>query len=323
MRTALSFHPKKRKGTGPMTKEEIEAAKKAAFAAKPHIESNKRFKGKDYRDEIDSIIKPGEEDNLDFSDDELSQVLKMQVKKEPDAEPIVEDVKPADDSAAPTGEDKLSSAVPEDVSLNTPVSNPDEIAAASETSTQETSNGTVESSAAQADTEKPPESKEEGVTEDSVNTSLAAKEAEGGDLEGSVTAEDPPNFDSDNEVVDDEVVDEPAAEDSDLMSQVPPPTASSSQEENMDVPEAAEESTDPVPESAPPSEDPPMDTSVSNSDEKSEVAQQPRTEIVNGQSSLDSRSAEEDLLTSTTNMEEGDEQYKNIIAESQMDNIFN
>jgi len=96
-------------------------------------------------------------------------------------------------------------------------------------------------------------------------------------------------------------------------------------------------STDPVPESAPladdngsameqsasPSEDPPMDTSVSNSDEKSEVAQQPRTEIVNGQSSLDSRSAEEDLLTSTTNMEEGDEQYKNIIAESQMDNIFN
>ena len=261
----------------------------------------------------------------------------MQVKKEPDAEPIVEDVKPADDSAAPTGEDKLSSAVPEDVSLNTPVSNPDEIAAASETSTQETSNGTVESSAAQADTEKPPESKEEGVTEDSVNTSLAAKEAEGGDLEGSVTAEDPPNFDSDNEVVDDEVVDEPAAEDSDLMSQVPPPTASSSQEENMDVPEAAEESTDPVPESAPladdngsameqsasPSEDPPMDTSVSNSDEKSEVAQQPRTEIVNGQSSLDSRSAEEDLLTSTTNMEEGDEQYKNIIAESQMDNIFN
>ena len=61
-----------------MTKEEIEAAKRAAFAAKPHIVVDaKKLKGKDYRDEIDSIIKPGEEDNLDFSDDELSQVLKV------------------------------------------------------------------------------------------------------------------------------------------------------------------------------------------------------------------------------------------------------
>ena len=61
-----------------MTKEEIEAAKRAAFAAKPHIiTDSKKFKGKDYRDEIDSIIKPGEEDNMDFSDDELSQVLKV------------------------------------------------------------------------------------------------------------------------------------------------------------------------------------------------------------------------------------------------------
>ena len=36
-------------------------------------------------------------------------------------------------------------------------------------------------------------------------------------------------------------------------------------------------------------------------------------------------SAEEDLLTSTeaTSMEEGDEQYKNMIAETQMENIFN
>ena len=63
-----------------MTKEEIEAAKRAAFAAKPHIVvDSKKLKGKDYRDEIDSIIKPGEEDNLDFSDDELSQVLKVSV----------------------------------------------------------------------------------------------------------------------------------------------------------------------------------------------------------------------------------------------------
>merc|ERR1711956_152528 len=36
-------------------------------------------------------------------------------------------------------------------------------------------------------------------------------------------------------------------------------------------------------------------------------------------------SAEEDLLFSTeaTSMEEGDEQYKNTIAETQMENIFN
>ena len=54
--------------------------------------------------------------------------------------------------------------------------------------------------------------------------------------------------------------------------------------------------------------------------------------VENGQNSLDSKhdpqketSAEEDLLSSTqaTDMEEGDEQYKNMIAESQMDNLFN
>ena len=71
---------KKRKKSGAaMTKAEIEEAKKAAFAAKPHIEvdRSKLRRKKDYRDDIDSIIKPGEEDNLDFSDDELSQVLKV------------------------------------------------------------------------------------------------------------------------------------------------------------------------------------------------------------------------------------------------------
>ena len=61
-----------------MTKEDIEAAKRAAFAAKPHIEVNaKKLRKKDYRDEIDTIIKAGEEDYQDFSDDELSQVLKV------------------------------------------------------------------------------------------------------------------------------------------------------------------------------------------------------------------------------------------------------
>jgi hypothetical protein len=69
---------KKRKSGAAMTKEDIEAAKRAAFAAKPHIEVNaKKLRKKDYRDEIDTIIKAGEEDYQDFSDDELSQVLKV------------------------------------------------------------------------------------------------------------------------------------------------------------------------------------------------------------------------------------------------------
>ena len=284
----------------------------------------------------------------------------MQVKKEPDTEPLVDETKPVEADSALTGEDKLSTAVPEDVSLNTPVSNSEEIAASTEptaetgetsttTPTAETSNGITDAPAAQEEGKTPEESKNEGVTDDSVSNSLAAKE-EGGDLEGSVTAEDPPNpYDSDDDVVDDEVVDEPAADeaDDDLMSQVPPPLpAASSSQENMESAEAAEvaspvspaapaaestmDSTPAEPDSestaeaaeAPVSSLEPMDTSVSNSDDKSE--QDSRTEIVNGQN-LDShhRSAEEDLLTSTTNMEEGDEQYKNIIAESQMDNIFN
>ena len=63
-----------------MTKAEIEAAKRAAFAAKPQIvvDGNK-YKGKDKRDEIDRIIKPGEDLGSDFSDDELSQVLKVMI----------------------------------------------------------------------------------------------------------------------------------------------------------------------------------------------------------------------------------------------------
>ena len=396
----IKLPPKKRKG-GQMSKEEIEAAKRAAFAAKPHIiTDSKKFKGKDYRDEIDSIIKPGEEDNMDFSDDELSQVLKvccsnftyicwspqphlyhfqMQVKKEQDTEPLVDEVKPMDDSGNVLGgssEDKLSSAVPEDVSLNTPVSNPEEIAAANEPTTTETSNGTVEASTPSL-AEEPPstsesavaasveqaeeaagtplteeeavsDSKVEPVTEESVNSSLTAKADEGGDLEGSVTEENPPNpYDSDNEVVDDEPVAEEEA--ADLMSQVPPPPSQTNV--NTDDPKvdltaeqptpagvatAADPEEVPMDQSslidteAPPVDDPPapIDTTSSVSDDKSEVVEpeessSSRTEIVNGQNSLDSRSVEEDLLTSTTNMEEGDEQYKNIIAESQMDNIFN
>ena len=61
-----------------MTKEDIEEAKRAAFDSKPQIVVDaKKLRKKDYRDEIDTILKPGEEDYADFSDDELSQVLKV------------------------------------------------------------------------------------------------------------------------------------------------------------------------------------------------------------------------------------------------------
>merc|ERR1712241_554240 len=102
---------KKRKAGQPMTKEDIERAKKAAFAAKPQIMvDSKKLKKKDYRDEIDSIIKPGEEDYADFSDDELSQVLKTQnIKKEP--APSKERVEGSDDDED-AGSEKAASPVP-------------------------------------------------------------------------------------------------------------------------------------------------------------------------------------------------------------------
>ena len=60
-----------------MSREDIEAAKQAAFNAKPYIVNSKKFRKKDYRDKIDTIIKAGEEDYQDSSDDEFSQVLKV------------------------------------------------------------------------------------------------------------------------------------------------------------------------------------------------------------------------------------------------------
>merc|ERR1712080_731148 len=172
---------KKRKSGAAMTKEEIEAAKRAAFAAKPHIVVDaKKLKKKDYRDEIDSIIKPGEEDYQDFSDDELSQVLKMQnIKKEPEPEPLKERIEGSDDEEA--ANDKLASSVPEDVSLNTPVSNPeagDGSDAENNENEPETNNSNKEAAG-------------EGCG------GISGDIEDGGDLEGSVTAESPvQNFDS-------------------------------------------------------------------------------------------------------------------------------
>lgn len=366
---------KKRKG-GQMTKEEIEEAKRAAFAAKPHIVvDSKKLKGKDYRDEIDSIIKPGEEDNLDFSDDELSQVLKMQVKKEQDALPL-DDLKPMGDDqlAESLAEEKLSSSVPEDVSLNTPVSNPEDMDQSSSQLASTTNNEEGKSEEPTSSNTEPASTTTVAADAEQLPPSADGEapsmaKDEGGDLEGSVTEEDPPPnpFDSDNEVVDDEPVvpeeEDPAAvADND---EAPPTTTSedvlervteeaSSSEQPPTTSEAAADmiSSEPI---APTSDEPvetsssnqePMDTdkSAANNDDFSNATEASSASsssaapaaandgVVNenGQNSLDSEqhnpiSAEEDLLTSTeaTNMEEGDEQYKNMIAESQMDNIFN
>lgn len=298
---------KKRKGEA-MTKDEIEQAKRAAFAAKPQIVmDSKKFKGKDRRDEIDRIIAPGEEDNLDFSDDELSQVLKMQVKKEP----AEDTVKPNSDETEATSGDLN---VPEDVSLNTPKSNPPEDDADDEDVKNEIKNNDPTSTTSAEPTEA-----------DSSNVDTGVAKEEGGDLEGSVTEEAPPDdpFDSDNDVVDDEPADqenasEPAAADHSVNS----PSAPSSQPPVFDEASEAMETTQDTTNSA-----------TNFSDETAVRTDSSQNVVENGQNSLDSSAqppkndtiAEDDILTSTqaTDMEEGDEQYKNLIAESQMDNIFN
>merc|ERR1711936_1147770 len=128
---------------------------------------------------------PGEADNLDFSDDELSQVLKMQpkIKKEPEEEKPTTTSEMETNAAESSGDSK----VPEDVSLNTPKSNPEDM----------DEDGDEKEESEQAQPKKSTESAAASNADDE-----ATKE-EGGDLEGSVT-EETQNWDSDNDVVDDE-----------------------------------------------------------------------------------------------------------------------
>lgn len=244
---------KKRKSGAAMTKEDIEAAKRAAFAAKPHIEVNaKKLRKKDYRDEIDTIIKAGEEDYQDFSDDELSQVLKMQnIKKEPETEPL---------SERTDGQDAETDKVPEDVSLNTPMSK------------HEADDGNGSADENNEENDKTGNGNKAATVNNSDKTE--AEIEEGGDLEGSVTAESPAgNFDSDDE-----------------------------NQDNQDKSERVN------------------GNSAEQTGSGSANFNKPETGL-----GMKETSAEEDLLTSTeaTSMEEGDEQYKNMIAETQMENIFN
>jgi len=177
------------------------------------------------------------------------------IKKEP--APSKERIEGSDDEEA-AGSDKAASPVPEDDSLNTPVSNPE----AGDGSDAENNENEPETN----------NSNKEAAGGDGISGDME----DGGDLEGSVTAESPvQNFDSD----DDENV-----ENNTMDKSVP----------------------------------------VNGSHETGSSAEE---QSGNGSSKpvMKETSAEDDFLTSTeaTSMEEGDEQYKNMIAETQMENIFN
>ena len=171
------------------------------------------------------------------------------IKKEPETEPL---------SERTDGQDAETDKVPEDVSLNTPMSKHDEA---------DDGNGSADENN---------ENDKTGNKAATVNNSdkTEAEIEEGGDLEGSVTAESPQgNFDSDDE--------------------------------NQDQDK---------------SERGPVNGNSASEQTGSASFNKPETGL-----GMKETSAEEDLLTSTeaTSMEEGDEQYKNMIAETQMENIFN
>ena len=175
------------------------------------------------------------------------------IKKEPVAEPQSERVDGQDDQND-DDDDAANDKVPEDVSLNTPVSNHEDAAENNENDDDQNGSNT-------AATNNSSKVGESGIADDI---------EEGGDLEGSVTAESPvQNFDSD--------------------------------EEND------------------------IDKSVVNGTGHETGSNFNKPETTSAGPTMKETSAEDDLLTSTeaTSMEEGDEQYKNMIAETQMDNIFN
>lgn len=241
----------------------------------------------------------------------------MQVKKEP----AEDTVKTSSEGAEAANSGDLN--VPEDVSLNTPKSNPegdddegDQDPKSSKSVSDIKKEITEDTAEAVGGESADPTSTTgaEGSEADSSNVDTGVAKDEGGDLEGSVTEEAPPespNFDSDNDVVDDE----PVADHSVNSQQ-----QSQQQQQVFDTTGAASEA---------------MDTNSAASNFSDETVSRTENVVENGQNSLDSSSQQppkadtiaeaDDILASTqaTDMEEGDEQYKNLIAESQMDNLFN
>ena len=245
----------------------------------------------------------------------------MQVKKEP----AEDNVKTSSEGAEANSGDLN---VPEDVSLNTPKSNPEGDDEGDDQDSKSKSVSDIKKEITE-DTEAGesagPTSTTgaEGSEADSSNVDTGAAKDEGGDLEGSVTEEAPPDspFDSDNDVVDDEPVDqEEAGSGAAADHSVNSPSQHQSQQQVFDT--GASEAMDTT-------------NSASASNFSDETVSRTENVVENGQNSLDSNQtsqppkadtiAEDDILTSTqaTDMEEGDEQYKHLIAESQMDNLFN
>ena len=221
----------------------------------------------------------------------------MQVKKEPGTEPLESDAKRMDGDA----NDKLSASVPEDVSLNTPVSNPeaggDEHDDEATDANKDDENNENADAAAKNNSNKSETRTAEGEAAD-------AELEDGGDLEGSVTAESPPDntFDSDNDEQDEDGRGGGGA-------------GGQSISDDTDKSETGfRTAADPVNGRHDTNDDA---ADAENSSFKQQQAAQSHA--------MKETSAEEDLLTSTeaTSMEEGDEQYKNMIAETQMENIFN
>ena len=175
------------------------------------------------------------------------------IKKEPETEPL---------SERTDGQDADTDKVPEDVSLNTPMSK------------HEADDGNGSADENNEENDKTGNGNKAATVNNSDKTE--AEIEEGGDLEGSVTAESPAgNFDSDDE-----------------------------NQDNQDKSERG----------------PVNGNSAEQTGSGSANYNKPETGL-----GMKETSAEEDLLFSTeaTSMEEGDEQYKNTIAETQMENIFN
>lgn len=270
--------------------------------------------------------------------------LQMQVKKEPDTEPIVNN-----DQIGEAAEQKLSSEVPEDVSLNTPVSNQTEDVlepSASTASVPSTSDGVaaqepeeetaMETNIAEEKTQSSAESADikPSLADLSAKPAIADEESglikeDGGSLEGSVTEEGPQDnpFDSDNDVVDDEPVpeEEPAEEEEAPQAAAAPAEAEEPQEESKPSEDMVEDEEDTSKSSDFRTANNVVNGQSNAQEEEQPPQQQPILESSNPdqeeQSSAPEAPGNEE--TPQTAMEQ-DEQYKNITTDqSQMDNIFN
>lgn len=141
-------------------------------------------------------------------------------------------------------------------------------------------------------------------------------------LEGSVTEEDPPeNMFGEDDEDEEAAVTEEASADQKSEEQVdesqPAEEEDEQQQEQQEEHEEPEETTETANQEE---EDDPFNVMP---DENAEVRDAPPEGMEDEDESIPVHQDEDLLNSETTDMEAGDEQYKNLIAESQMDNIFN